>query len=93
MNLKAFLETCQKDIIDFEKEWNKGKKEFPEHYPDELDEGTWFDQFLSFLTSSTIEETEKIGTENCPLCGCELKIKQNGGVECSNEECDYWECF
>jgi len=51
MDLKKFTEICKDDVNQFEKEWILNKKKNPEYFPDELSEGEWFDQFLTFLTS------------------------------------------
>lgn len=48
MTLEEFKQTILKDLEGFEKEWEEGRQANPDHYPLELGEGDWFEQFLSF---------------------------------------------
>ncbi len=51
MNLIEFKNTINKDIEDFTKMWEEGKRENPQHFPNEMNEGDWLDQFLIFLNT------------------------------------------
>ena len=51
MTLEDFKKQAVIDIEKFVNEWEKGKIEHPDHYPDEMEEGDWFDQFLIFIST------------------------------------------
>jgi hypothetical protein len=52
MTAQKFKETLQNDLNGFIDMWEKGHKENPNMYPEELEEGDWLDQFLIHLTTN-----------------------------------------
>jgi hypothetical protein len=50
ISLDAFVAILRKDVNRFSKYWEKGVKKQPEQFPEEMIEGDWFDQFISFMT-------------------------------------------
>ena len=50
MKVSEFIESMHNDIDGFNKYWHENMEEFPEHYPKEMDEGEWFEQFMLWIT-------------------------------------------
>lgn len=50
MKFDEFLQELYNDVERFRKEYQRGMREEPEWYPDEMEEGDWVDQFLTFYT-------------------------------------------
>ncbi len=53
MTLQEFKQSILKDIERFENEWTAGQEDQPAHYPDEMEEGEWFEQFLAHQTNNS----------------------------------------
>ena len=51
MNLKQFKHEMLDDFDRFEKFWLENQKTNKEHFPEEMGDGDWFDQFMSFISS------------------------------------------
>lgn len=51
MTLEEFIAEMKKDIDKFEVNWRKQNVAKPEHWPMEMNEGDWYEQFLMFEAS------------------------------------------
>lgn len=49
MLFSEFVKEMQKDLDGFEKRWKSMQAKKPEHYPNELGEGDWLEQFIIYL--------------------------------------------
>lgn len=54
INLTEFSSIMQESLLKFNKEWEKGLKENPEYWPEIMNEGDWYDQFLIYLSNNNI---------------------------------------
>jgi len=50
MTLYEFEKDMQKELKKFKERWISGSILNSDHYPNELDEGEWYDQFLAWLS-------------------------------------------
>jgi hypothetical protein len=48
MTLDEFIKSMKQDLDAFRANWKEQQSEVPEHFPNDLDEGDWYDQFLTF---------------------------------------------
>ena len=52
ISLKEFTDLLRKDVDQFESWYKTEQAKVPEHWPEQMGEGDWFEQFLLFMTSS-----------------------------------------
>jgi hypothetical protein len=48
VNLAEFIASMHKDVESFKAMWESGAAESAEQFPNEMEEGDWFDQFMLF---------------------------------------------
>lgn len=48
MDLVEFIRVMHEDVNNFQKYWEEGRLKDPEYFPDSMEEGDWYDQFVSF---------------------------------------------
>lgn len=80
MTLDEFVKESHEDIERFLKMWRDGQKENHEMFPDTMNPGDWFDQFMGFVSGNG----EQMMTKS--------QIKAELRRSACEDDCPYEEC-